>query len=437
MRGPGVAAILAVVALAGGVALAGPLPKAEANFARPDERMVRLGQLLFHDKIISGNRNIACATCHHPRFGTSDGLSLGFGEGGVGLGPDRRPDPENMPERRIPRNAPALFNLGASGFTSMFHDGRLEADRSSPGGMRTPLGEDMVAGFDSVLAAQAMFPVIAADEMAGHYGENDISRAVSEGLLASDGGAWDRIAARVAAIPAYAEAFRPIIGDRRLRFTDVANAIAAFVATEFRADDSPFDRYLKTGAPMAPAAMRGMNLFYGKAGCDTCHSGLFQTDNRFHAIAMPQIGPGKAASFENHHRDEGRMRVTGDSADAYAFRTPSLRNVALTAPYGHDGAYATLEAVVRHHLNPVASLRAYDPSQAVLPPFENDSDFVELANEADVNAIAEANELQPVALTDSEVADLIAFLDALTDRSFETRGLGVPKTVPSGLPVDQ
>ena len=73
---------------------------------------VRLGRDLFYDPILSGNRNISCATCHHPRFGTGDGLSLGLGEGAVGLGPDRHVTETNLPEQRIPRNAPALFNLG-------------------------------------------------------------------------------------------------------------------------------------------------------------------------------------------------------------------------------------------------------------------------------------------------------------------------------------
>ena len=95
-------------------------------------------------------------------------MSLSLGEGGIGLGPDRRADPENLPEQCLPRNAPALWNLGVAEFRVMFHDGRLEDHPGFPGGIRTPLGEDMVQGFDDALAAQAMFPVLSADEMAGH-----------------------------------------------------------------------------------------------------------------------------------------------------------------------------------------------------------------------------------------------------------------------------
>ena len=411
---------------------AGPLPKADAEFSIFPPAEIALGQLLFYDPILSGNREVACATCHNPRFGTSDGVSLGFGDGGTGLGPARRGDPANLPPRRVARNAPALFNLGAAEFTSLFHDGRLEADQSLPTGIRTPMGAEMVAGFASPLAAQAMFPVLAGDEMAGHYGENDVSRAVSQGLITSKGGAWEIIAARVAALPEYRARFNAVIGTTPIHFTDIANAIAAFTATEWRADNSPFDRYLRGQAPLPDAAMRGLTLFYGKAACDTCHSGQFQTDQRFHAIAMPQIGPGKAAEFEDHHRDTGRMRVTGNPSDAYRFRTPSLRNVNLTAPYGHDGAYTSLEAMIRHHLNPVKALYAYDISQALLPPLPASPDTWVLDRPAEMQAIATANELAPQALTNAEITDILAFLHSLED---PVSRLGVPQKVPSGLPV--
>lgn len=410
-----------------------PLPIANAQFAAPAPAEIALGQLLFYDPILSGNKSVACATCHHPRFGTSDGVSLGLGDGGIGLGPERRVDPENMPPNRVGRNAPALFNLGAAAFTSLFHDGRLEADPSLSSGIRTPMGAEMVEGFASPLAAQAMFPVLSADEMAGHYGENDVSRAVSQGLITSEGGAWEIIAARVEAIPAYRAQFDAIIGpDMPIRFTDIANMIDAFTVFEWRADNSPFDQFLRNQTPLPEAAMRGANLFYGKADCASCHSGQFQTDHRFHAIAMPQIGPGKAAEFENHHRDVGRMRVTGSAPDAYRFRTPSLRNITLTAPYGHSGAYASLEAVVRHHLDPVQALMSYDISQARMPVLEGSPDEWVLARPEEMRAIAAANELAPTILSDAEINDILAFLAALEDPVIR---LGVPEAVPSGLPV--
>jgi cytochrome c peroxidase len=406
------------------------------DFQQHPAAQVALGQLLFYDPILSGNRNISCATCHHPKFATSDGVSLALGEGGSGLGPERVGLADNFPEERIPRNAPALFNLGAAEFTSMFHDGRLEADASQPSGIRTPLAATMVTGFDSVLSAQAMFPVLSGDEMAGHYSENDVSQAVRQGFLSRKDGAWDIIAARVQGITEYRGLFDNVIGARDIEFTDIANMIAGFIAAEWRADNSPFDQYI-AGGTLKPNAMAGLGLFYGKAGCADCHSGRFQTDQGFHAIAMPQIGPGKAARFETHHRDTGRMRVTGAAVDAYRFRTPSLRNIALTGPYGHDGAYRDLESVVRHHLDPVASLYDYDSSQAVLPEFAGKPDFALLALPSELAAIAAANELTPNMLSDVEVSQLIAFLNSLSDESVIKGRLGIPVSVPSGLPVDR
>lgn len=419
-------------------ALAGPLPSPEADFPTPEMDEVKLGQLLYYDPILSGSKTVSCATCHHPRFATADGVSLGLGDGGVNLGPERVHDRNNPPEKRIPRNAPALFNLGASEFTTFFHDGRLEQDPTRPSGLRTPLGPEMEQGFDSALAAQAMFPVLSGDEMAGHYSENEIAQAVRRGVLTGEGGAWDLLSKRIEAVPEYRQMFDPLIGTKTpIAFTHIANAIASFITFEWRADDSPFDRYLSQGTPLSASAERGLNLFYGKAACDTCHSGLFQTDHGFHAIAMPQIGPGKTARFERHNRDTGRMRVTGDPADAYRFRTPTLRNIAHTAPYGHAGSHATLEAVIRHHLDPVAGLMRYDPTQAVLPGASFPDDLALYANLKELFDIAEANELAPFSLSDTEIADLIAFLEALTDETALKGRLGIPKTVPSGLPVDQ
>lgn len=415
-----------------------PPPITDADYVDTTPEAVALGQLLFFDPILSGSKTVACSTCHHPKFGTSDGLSLGLGDGGAGLGPDRHALAENYPEKRIPRNAPALFNLGAKEFTRMFHAGRLEADPTKPGGIRTPLGQEMVEGFSGVLSAQAMFPVLSADEMAGHYSENEISQAVRLGILTGEGGAWDLISKRVEAIPEYRERFDAVIGDAPIDFTDISDVIAEFIAFEWRADESPFDAHLREIEPLSGLALEGMELFYGKAGCAGCHSGKFLTDHSFHAIAMPQIGPGAVARFETHNRDIGRYKVTGNPDDIYRFRTPSLRNVALTAPYGHAGAYATLEAVVRHHLDPVKALFAYDISQAVLPALEgvDTKDTAILADAREIAEIAEANELAPMDLTDDEVAAILAFLESLTDPGSRDGRLGVPDKLPSGLPVE-
>jgi cytochrome c peroxidase len=434
------AAALAFCATAAASQTGLPRPATDADYYTVDEARALLGRNLFFDPILSGNRNIACATCHHPRFATSDGVSLSLGEGAIGLGPDRRATAENTPEQRIARNSPALFNVGAKEFTRLFHDGRLQVDPSRPSGLRTPLEDEMVAGFDNVLSAQAMFPVLSQDEMAGHYQENDISQTVRQGLLTGPDGAWGLLAARVAAIPGYRQAFEAAVPEvktgRPIAFTDIANAIADFITLEFRAGDSPFDRHLRGEEPLTGQALAGMELFYGPAGCAECHSGTFQTDHQFHAMAMPQIGPGKAARFESHHRDTGRMRVTGDPQDAYGFRTPSLRNVAHTAPYGHDGAYAGLRGVVRHMADPQAGLAGYDRSQAMFAPLDGAQDWAVLDGADELAAIGQASTTRPAALTELQIDELLAFLDALSDPASLKGRLGVPASVPSGLRVD-
>lgn len=415
-----------------------PHPLTDADFLAVAMPEARLGQLLFYDPILSGNREVACATCHHPDLGTADGVSLSFGDGGIGLGPDRRADPDNMPEKRIPRNAPALFNLGAHEFTVLFHDGRLEADDSKPSGIRTPMGEEMLGGFTSILSAQTMFPVLSRDEMAGSFGENDVARLVRQGIITGEGGAWDVLSRRVAALPDYAGAFiaayPQIDTPDDIAFTDISNAIAAFMALEWRSDTAPFDAVLEGDLELTGAAQTGMDLFYGEAGCASCHTGPFLTDHDFHVMGAPQIGPGKAATFETHTRDDGRFRVTGREEDRYAFRTPSLRNVALTAPYGHAGGHADLAEFIADHARPSQSLVSYDRAQAILPEFSS-PDFSVLDDPTQVNAITNAVSTTAVDLAPGDVASLVAFLETLTDPISLSGRLGVPKAVPSGLPV--
>ena len=461
-----------------------PSPVVDTDYYQdgsPAEAKVELGRLLFFDKVLSGNRNISCATCHHPAHGSSDALPLGLGEGARGLGPRRQPgeSPEEAVHERVPRNSPALFNLGAREFSRLFHDGRVEADPKGfyEGGFITPAKWKLPRGLDNVLAAQAMFPVTSATEMAGQKGENGIADAQSLNNAAGAGGIWEQIARRLQQIPEYVELFRQafpgqIEKPQDLRFVHAANAIAAFETREFRADQSPFDEYLRGSEnSLSEEARRGLELFYGKAGCSGCHSGKFQTDHGFHAIAMPQIGPGKGDGRDGSYwrstglqafpEDFGRGRVTVRREDLYKFRTPSLRNVALTGPWGHDGAFETLEGVVRHHLDPVRSLEAYAAPPPSLPQLEavleltavgsrirstwlNEArmgDFLRRDTWVQENAalrrrIAEANELDPVELADDEVDDLLAFLHSLTDPGSAELGHLIPERVPSGLPVE-
>ena len=196
---------------------------------------------------------------------------------------------------------------------------------------------------------------------------------------------------------------------------------------------------------MSAEAKIGMLLFYGRAGCSSCHAGKFQTDHEFYAVAMPQIGPGKGdnqSGYGDGRDDFGRERVTLDPADRFRFRTPSLRNVVLTGPYGHAGGYDSLRYVVEHHLDPAASLLSYwvthGPSQAVLPPLGDPGlgdDFDVMEDVHRVQPVAEASELEPSPLTERGIDYILAFLHALTDPNMLDLRHDVPAVVPSGLPV--
>jgi cytochrome c peroxidase len=417
-----------------------PRPVSDADFLAINPEEAALGQLLFYDPILSGNRNIACSTCHHPRFGTSDGLSLGMGEGGVGLGPERHATAENVPEQRIPRNATALFNLGAKEFTVLFHDGRIEVDPSRPSGLRTPMGADMESGFANLLSAQTMFPVLSPDEMAGHYSENDVAKAVRSGRITGPGGAWDVIAQRVAAIPEYQQRFEavyPHVADgAALHFTDISDAIAAFVAWEWRSDDSPFDAALRGETPLSGQAAEGAAVFYGEGGCSECHAGPFLTDHDFHAMAAPQLGPGKAERFERHSRDEGRLRVTGRDEDRFAFRTPSLRNVMQTGPWGHAGGHDDIRIFLKDHAARGDGLADYHPAAVLAEQEQSKPDWAVMEDASEVVAIRAAAG-HGTSLTDGQLDALEAFLQSLTDPVALEGRLGVPDSVPSGLPVDR
>ena len=424
------------------------------QFPERNVKKEELGKFLMFDKILSGNQNISCASCHHPLAGLGEGLALSIGEGGEGLGIGRNTGTGNdAVVERIPRNAPHVFNLGAKEFSALFHDGRVAVDPDQPSGFISPAGDNLPQGLDNVLAAQAMFPVTSNAEMAGQKGENSIANAAVIDNLAGKGGVWKQIATRLQANPEYVqlfiEAFNDINTASDISYVHAANAIAAFEAAAWRCTDSQYDRFfnkLADGEDRMNVASQdvfnGAALFYGKAACSSCHSGHYLTDQKYHAIGVPQIGPGKgdnAEGYSDGKDDFGRERVTGNIEDRYKFRTPSLRQVAVTGPWGHDGAFNRLEGMVIHHLDAVNSLNNYDQSQAVLPSRSDldAEDFIVQNDSARRENIANAisRDLKNIALTDSEVARLLDFLNALTDNSCLDLRSTAPSRVPSGLTV--
>jgi len=397
------------------------------------QAQVDLGRNLFFDPELSGNRNISCATCHHPSLATGDGLSLSIGQGGIGVGPDRITGDGGV----VPRNAPDLFNRGGSEWTSMFWDGRVAG--SAEEGFSTPAGDDLPEGVTSLLAAQAMFPVEAHGEMRGNPEDIDARGAPNELAMFTDDdftSVWDGLMARLLALPEYVRLFAdayPQVAMTDLGFEHAANAIGAFEATTFHFTDSPWRSYLMgDDAALSDEAERGARLFFGDAGCAICHNGPLLSDQQFHSLAAPQIGPGKD---DEAPEDHGRGRETGAAEEWYAFRTPSLLNVALTSPWFHDGAYSTLQAVIRHHADPLEALGTYDVSQAIGPGLL----FVDRARYLEPLAASVDPRLASAvpALDDDQIGLLIAFLESLSDAAAVDLGHLVPDEVPSGLTVDR
>ncbi len=408
-----------------------PRPLTDDDFLFFDREQAAIGHQLFYDPILSGNQNISCAHCHHPDLGTSDGLSLGIGEGGQGLGPDRTPGVgADRIRKRIPRNSPGLWNLGAKDIHTVFHDGRLSISDVYGNGFNSPAQEWLPEGLNSLLAAQALFPLTSQFEMAGNVAENEVTGAVNDRI---DKG-WPILAKRVRTDPRYGPAmvaaFDEVETTEDITITQVVNALAAFMALEWRSTDSPFDQYLAGNqTALSPTQKRGMELFYGKAQCSTCHSGPLMSDQEFHALALPPFGPGRTRQWDPYVRDVGRMGESDRLEDAYRFRTPMLRNVALTAPYGHNGAFPDLESIIRHHLNPAQSFAGWSPDQAKLPdvPWLEKVDFIVWQDTPELARQKARIDITPVSLSEAEIDELVAFLGALTGTSIENPPFGVPE----------
>lgn len=220
--------------------------------------------MLFYDRLLLGNRNISCATCHSPEFGSGDGVALSFGEGGVGLGPGRRQGSATV---RQSRNAPGLWNLSAKEVRVLFHDGRVER---VDGVLHTPAGAQLPDGINSVLAAQILFPMLARTEMAGDPAKNEVGAAAQDNAIE----AWRLIAERVVANAEYRALFDAVYGGGEYDISHVINVLSAYIDVDFKAQDTAFDRYVGGDiTALNGQQAQGLQLFFGDAGCSVCHSG--------------------------------------------------------------------------------------------------------------------------------------------------------------------
>ena len=397
-------------------------PLARPAPVRPE--LVRLGQALAFDKELSGNRDISCMTCHLPALGTGDGRSLSIGQGATGLGTGRvHPD-----GAFIPRNAPPLFNLHA--IDPFFWDGRVVRD--AQGRFLTPARQrvhpHMTRAFEfGALSALPLFPVLSREEMRGTTG-NELA-AVSDKEPQQ---VWNRLMDRLGRIREYRQMFEAAYPGTRfaeMNFGHASNAIAGFLVDRLAFNDSPWDRFLAgNDGALSEVQLRGARNFL-TARCSICHNGPALTDNGFHNVAVAQFGPGQGDGASGRD-DFGRMRETGRPKDRYAFRTPPLRNVELTAPFGHDGAFSSLREFIAHYSQSDLKLRAFDGSglePALRPTLLQNFDDILATRDTLLNGVV---------FPDEVIDEVTEFMQALTDPAARDLGAVTPARVPSGLAVD-
>ena len=308
---------------------------------------VELGRLLFYDGRLSGDGSTSCATCHDPNNAYMDGapLSAGYSRGNPYF-----------------RNTPTLLN--ASKMPYYDWDGRF---------------------------AQGDLATVVRDHIAEAHFMSQDGRLLVE---------------RMRQVPEYEESFRDVFGSE-VSYGKVLNAVAAYLQTLESSADNPYLAFRAgdTNA-LSPQARRGLELFEGKAGCVQCHSGDLLSDGQFHNLGVPDNSqifedPQRHITFRRFFRmfgvgeyvtmrdDPGLYALTADEADRGKFRTPSLLEVARTAPYMHGGVFESL------------------------------SEVVEFYNAGGGTSENKDAALRPLSLTDSEAADLVAFLESLASPAEE------------------
>lgn len=400
-----------------------------SRLGRPlDPRLADTGRMLWFDTITGLNDDNACAGCHSPTtgFGDTQSIAIGVDSNGI-VGPDRA-GPRNQ------RRAPMVLN--AAFFPSLMLNDRFSSLSRDPfdpsaGFLFPPPEGTSLSYLPHLLDAQAFIPPTERAEAAGFSfdGDNNAIRAEVLHRL-NDAPGYRRLFARV---------FPEVRRGAPITYEMVARAIAEFEFSLTFAN-APIDQYARgEREALDDREKRGALLFFGEAGCVSCHqvsgaSNEMFSDFEDHVIGVPQIVPSETnVAFDGPglNEDFGREQFTGDAADRYAFRTSPLRNVALQPTFMHDGAFTSLEAAVRHHLDVIASALTYDPAAQGL-----DADLMGAV--APVTPILDR--IDPLLSTPSELSQeqldsLVAFLrNGLLDPRASPERLRrlVPDRLPSG-----
>lgn len=335
------------------------LPDTVVNRTTPSQE---LGRLLFWDPVLSGEMDTACATCHLPELGYADNRARSAGTSGVGTGAARVPGEIGQ----VPRNAQTVLNTVWNGINEfgvfdtetapMFWDNRIQS-----------------------LARQAIEPIHSREEMRG---DNFTVEEIDV-----------EVVSRLESISEYTTLFSEAFGTTNVSLELIGQALADFQST-LVANNSPFDRWVRGDATaMSPQQRNGMAEF-AQVGCAECHSGPLFSDFEPHVLGVPEA--------------QGLAEPDAGNGN-FAFRTPTLRQLAFTGPYFHGGQESELDDVIDFYDNPGNSNNPNVPTNRLDPDFRNLPNI----NNNRRNAIE-------------------AFLNALNDNGFDrTR----PATVPSGLPV--
>jgi cytochrome c peroxidase len=317
---------------------------------------VELGRLLFFDPILSGNKDVSCATCHQPEFNYAEFLETSIGVNGIGAGSKRRfLDPNDIPF--VKRNSQSVLNTA---FNGMKIGEPYHAESA-------PMFWDMRA---KGLEAQALEPIKTLEEMRGH--------AYSEDKILVE------IIRRLRAIPEYKTLFtKAFMGDPDpVNATNLSKAIAAYERS-LVAGNSRFDLYMRgDSSALSTGEKEGLNLFL-KTGCARCHSGPMLSDFKLHTLGVP----------DSQTRKESDSGINHD----YAFRTPSLRNLRFTGPYMHSGKFATLEEVVQFYEDISGG--------KIMNPNVRQSQMDTLATRMNVNF--------------KDISRIVEFMHTLNDESFD------------------
>jgi len=382
-----------------------------------DSPTAQLGMKLFYSRTLGGDGSTACVSCHHPMLGGGDGLSLPIGVGSAEptiIGPNRRL--RDGAEVTVPRNAPTIFNI-ALWKQHMFHDGRIK--KLDDYAIMTPdvaLNTSDALSGENLVQAQARFPITSMEEMRGDFLKDEMNQTLRRSISKRLQQNWEK-SFRVA-FDDYDSEAADLITEQNM-----SEAIADYERSKLFINN-PWKAYVEgNNQAISEQAKRGAALFFnqqaaGGAGCANCHSGDFFSNEQFYNTAMPQIGKGKHKHMgDTDMDDQGCYLVTKKPHDKYRFRVPSLLNVEVTGPWGHSGAYTSLEAVTKHMLNPIQAASGYQQKQVKQRGIDfsktNKNIATLLKSKIDITAMPNANE--------QHAKDLVAFLKTLTDPCVKSR----------------